>query len=138
MYYDKEKRTLVLVYVDDIIMASRDETLLIQLKEELVKVFVIKDLGYPKYCLGIEISRIKNGIHLSQAGYIRDVLDKFGMTDCKPVKTPLNTNVKLHDVVEDTDVGESKLSYRELLGSLMYLAQGTRPDIAHAVSALSQ
>ncbi|XP_071652183.1 uncharacterized protein [Temnothorax longispinosus] len=54
------------------------------------------------------------------------------MTDCKPVKTPLDASVKLHDAVENTDIDESKLPYRELLGSLMYLAQGTRPDIAHA------
>lgn len=60
------------------------------------------------------------------------------MTDCKPVCTPLETGLKLYQAGDDSDDEERNVPYRELLGSLMYLAQGTRPDIAHAVSALSQ
>ncbi|CAL1672543.1 unnamed protein product [Lasius platythorax] len=124
--------------MDDILITSHDEVNIRRLKEELAKNFVIRDLGCIKYCLGIEVSQSKKGIHLSQAGYIRDVMNRFGITDCKPVRTPLDTNIKLHDAIDDSDGDELKLPYRELLGSLMYLVQGTRPDIAHAVSAISQ
>ncbi|XP_019888500.1 uncharacterized protein LOC109611240 [Ooceraea biroi] len=137
VYCDESKSTLALAYVDDIIFASRNDTNIKRLKEELAKRFTIKDLGNARYCLGIEIDRDRKGIHLSQSGYIRDVLKKFGMSDCKPVRTPFETGIKLHDN-NDLDADNAQVSYRELIGSLMYLAQGTRPDIAHAVSSLSQ
>jgi len=82
--------------------------------------------------------RNKEGICLSQAGYIRDTLEKFGMRDCKPARTPLDAGAKLHELKDEDDISDPALLYRELLDSLMYLAQGTRPDIAYAVNALSQ
>ncbi|KYN22643.1 Copia protein [Trachymyrmex cornetzi] len=60
------------------------------------------------------------------------------MSDCKPTHTPLDSGIKFHDIENDKDINNPALPYRALLGSLMYLAQGTRPDIAYAVSALSQ
>lgn len=138
VYIDKNKSVLLLTYVDDIVIASRDGALINRLKDELAKVFAVKDLGDIKYCLGIEVLRSGEEIHLSQTEYIRDILDKFGMTDCKTVRTPLETGLKLYITDEDSDDKELDVPYRELLGSLMYLAQETRPDIAHAVSALSQ
>jgi len=67
-----------------------------------------------------------------------DTLERFGMRDCKPARTPLNAGAKLHELKDEDDISDPGLPYRELLGSLMYLAQGTCPDIAYAVSALSQ
>jgi len=86
---------------------------------------MIRDLEPAKYCLGIEVLRNKEGIRLSQAGYIRDTLEKFGICDCKPAQTPLNTSAKLHELKDEDDISDLALPYRELLGSLMYLAQGT-------------
>lgn len=137
IYHDKDNHILLLVYVDDILIASRDFARIKELKENLAKYFAIKDLGDVKYCLGIEVSRNREGTYLSQSGYIRDVLARFGMSDCKPVRTPLDPNVKLHDP-DGSNKENPDVPYRELIGSLMYLAQGTRPDIAFAVSALSQ
>lgn len=54
VYHDKGNQVLLLVYVDDIIIASRDGTAIKRLKAELSKIFTIKDLGKFKYCLGIE------------------------------------------------------------------------------------
>lgn len=58
------------------------------------------------------------------------------MIDCKEASIPLPSGLKL--TAEDTETSEEATPYRELIGSLMYLAVATRPDIAHAVSALSQ
>ena len=74
---------------------------------------------------------------MCQSGYIRDVLARFNMQDCKPVKTPLVVGVKLKSPSDKTAIKES-LQYRELVGALMYIAIGTRPDIAYAVSLLGK
>jgi len=124
--------------VDDILIASRHRDSIERIKGELANHFTIKDLGAAKYCLGIEVSRDREEIHLSQGGYIRDMLHKFGMNDCKPTRTPMDPGIKLHEIDNDSEANDPSLSFRELIGSLMYLAQGTRPDIAYAVSALSQ
>jgi len=80
--------------VDNILIASRHRDSIERIKGELAKHFIIKDLGAVKYCLGI-VSRDREGIHLSQAGYIRGTLHKFGMNDCKPVST-LMDGIKLY------------------------------------------
>lgn len=98
--------------------------------------FALKNLGEASYCLGIEIIGTRESISLSQSGYIRSLLVKFGMTDCKEANTPLTRGFK--PTMEDCVENDEPVPYRELVGSLMYLALGTRPDIAHAVSMLSQ
>ncbi|XP_076620058.1 uncharacterized protein LOC143341211 [Colletes latitarsis] len=75
---------------------------------------------------------------MHQRGYIKDLLERFGMSNCKPVSTPLDLNRKLRKETENSGEYHKDLPFRELLGSLMYLAVATRPDIAHAVGALSQ
>lgn len=75
---------------------------------------------------------------MHQKGYIRDLLERFGMIDSKPVNTPMDVNVKLTKLEQDPSIEEKRLPFRELIGALMYLSVATRPDIAHAVSALSQ
>lgn len=69
------------------------------------------------------------------------MLTRFGMSDCKPVSTPLVLGDKLTmdpDADDDGDHPKDKYPFRELIGALMYAATATRPDIMHAVSALSQ
>lgn len=133
-----EDTTLIAVYVDDILVFSRNGAKITKLKEHLSEVFEIKDLGESKYYLGIEFARDGNKIGMHEKGYIRDILKRFGMADSKPVSTPIDINVKLTKPELDPNDEERKLPYRELVGALMYLAVATRPDIAHAVSALSQ
>ena len=97
VYVDKNKQTYVLVYVDDMLIISNDKERERQIKSELSKAFTIKDLGEAKYCLGIEIDRTRERLCLSQPGYIRDILIKFGMSDSKPVSTPLALGAKLSE-----------------------------------------
>lgn len=99
--------------------------------------FKIKNLGEAKHCLGLRINRDKSSITIDQEQYINDLLIKFNMIDCKTVCTPLEINVKLN-VIEGEETCSLEIPYQELIGSLMYLALMTRPDIAHAVSSLSQ
>ncbi|XP_029178383.1 uncharacterized protein LOC114946115 [Nylanderia fulva] len=86
--------TIVMVYVDDIIIASKNSGRVNMIKAELSRRFKIKDLGPAKYCLGFEIHQQNSIIKLSQAGYIREILNKFGMSECKSACTPLAVSSK--------------------------------------------
>ncbi|GBM15231.1 Retrovirus-related Pol polyprotein from transposon TNT 1-94 [Araneus ventricosus] len=76
---------------------------------------------------------------MSQSKYIENVLEKFNMQDAKTMTTPLDPRVKLtKEMCPKTKAEMSLYTYRSLIGSLMYLAICTRPDICHTVSYLSQ
>lgn len=126
------------VYVDDIIVVSRNKEDINKLKQHLSHVFEIKDLGEIRRCLGIEFSRDKKGIFMNQKGYINELLHRFGMSDSKGVTTPMEVNIKLRKAEDKSNFNDRNYPYRELVGSLMYLAVCTRPDIAHVTSYLSQ
>jgi hypothetical protein len=138
VYVDKNTRTFVLIYVDDILIISGNQERERQMKDVLSKTFRIKDFGLAKYCLGIQIEQNENEICLSQAGYIREILKRYRMEDCKPVLTPLAVGSKLSELHSEDDNEDTNFPFRELIGALMYVAVGTRPDISHAVSVLSQ
>ena len=95
----------------------------------------MKDLGQLKYFLGIEVSRSKTGICLSQRKYVLDLLAETGMLACKPVDTPMEMNHKLGQAEDQTPADKGR--YQRLVGKLIYLSH-TRPDIAYAVSVVSQ
>ncbi|XP_050117549.1 uncharacterized mitochondrial protein AtMg00810-like [Malus sylvestris] len=88
-----------------------------------------------KYFLGIEVARSKHGIFLSQRKYVLDLLAETGMLDCKPVDTPIEQNHRLG--LFPDQVPTHKERYQRLVGRLIYLSH-TRPDIAYAVSVVSQ
>lgn len=126
----------VLVYVDDIVIASNNDDDVIQLKEDLKKAFKLRDLGSLQYFLGLEIARSASGISVSQRKYALDVLDEAGMLACKPSNIPMEPSIKLvgdgpEPVIDDP------ASYRRLVGKLMYLTI-TRPDITFVVNKLCQ
>lgn len=125
----------VLVYVDDIIISSNDDSQVDLLKTQLKSFFKLRDLGPLKYFLGLEIARSINGLHVCQRMYALDLLDDTGLLGCKPFNTPMDPSIKLSSE-EDGDFVDAK-SYRRLCGRLMYL-QITRPDITFAVNKLSQ
>ena len=139
MYIDRESKdpTYLLVYVDDMLIASRNATRITEIKQKLSSAFTVKDIGQARYCLGLEIERSQHGISICQRGYIQEVLQKFGMSESKVVRTPISTGVDLR-VPDDVEQGSGDLPYRQLIGALMYIAVGTRPDISYAVNMLSQ
>lgn len=95
----------------------------------------MKDLGDLKYFLGIEVSRCKSGIFLSQRKYTLDLLQETGMSACQPVETPLEEGLKLG--IDLNQVPADKGRYQRLVGQLMHLAH-TRPDLAHVLGVVSQ
>uniref|UniRef100_W8B6G9 Retrovirus-related Pol polyprotein from transposon TNT 1-94 n=1 Tax=Ceratitis capitata TaxID=7213 RepID=W8B6G9_CERCA len=132
--YFEKNLVLLLVYVDDLLIASSEVKIIHKLKQKLLKYFEIKDIGRANYCLGLEIHQKDGTISLKQSGYIQALLKKFGMSQCNPVATPseLNMNFDKNDTINEA------CPYRELIGALMYMSVSARPDIANTVSRLAQ
>ena len=89
--------------------------------------------------VGLKVHRNRGSktIHLLQGPYICKVLAHFGMNSANPTHTPLLTNENLIKT-EDLPTLCNDKPYAELVGSLMYAAVGSRLDLTHTVSALSQ
>eukprot|EP00794_Sanderia_malayensis_P020789 gene20789-22827_t len=108
-----------------------------ELKSMLMKHFVMKDMGPLHYILGIGCIQEESRIGLTQNAYIEKLVDKYGLTEAKPVSTPSDPNVVLQK-----DDGFSKpvhkTMFQSLVGSLLYAALGTRPDIQYAVSNVAK
>ncbi|KAG6433752.1 hypothetical protein SASPL_105368 [Salvia splendens] len=125
----------VVIYVDDILVASSEDSLISAFKDFLGNHFKFKDLGNPKYFLGIEIARNSTGLFISQHKYAMDLVTDAGLLGCKPASTPMDPTKQLQ-----SDAGEPLADptvYRRLIGRLVYLCI-TRPDITFAVNKLSQ
>lgn len=129
--------TFIAVWVDDFLIFTTDKNKATDIKTKLMVEFCMKDLGVIQHCIGINIKRNRETgfIIISQEKYIKLILERFGMSDCKPVQTPMEVNTKFDKRPENED---SNFPYTEAVGCLVYLVQVTRPDITHAVNKLSQ
>eukprot|EP00253_Pinus_taeda_P003729 PITA_03729 len=97
MHVDKAIAYLV-VYVYDILMTGNNESYIASIKKELRKGFEMIDLGYVHYYLGIEVTQHPKSIFLSQKKYIGYVLNRFGMTKCNLLTTPMEQKLKLTSI----------------------------------------
>jgi Reverse transcriptase (RNA-dependent DNA polymerase) len=136
---------ILLTWVDDFASIATMDKLNDEVEKGLNQHFEVKSLGRPNLLLGMKVTQSDHKITLSETHYIDMLLDKFRLTDANPVSTPMDPGVKLDyptDESEDGGEGEKdeRIShgYATLIGSLMYLAIGTRPDIAFAVNKLAQ
>ena len=104
---------ILLLYVDDMLIAGSSIEEINNLKKQLSKQFAMKDLGVAKKILGMRIIRNKaNGtLKLSQSEYVKKVLSKFNMNEAKPVSTPLGSHFKLNK--EQSSKTEEESSYEQ-------------------------
>lgn len=134
----------LLLYVDDMLVASKSMQEIKILKKDLGTVFEMKDLGPAKKILGMEITRNRKELRLelSQCDYIEKILKLFQMEKAKPVKTPIGILFKLKSATDkelkEQSEAMSKVPYANVMGSVMYMMIGTRPDIAYAVGMVTR
>jgi hypothetical protein len=127
----------ILLYVDDLLIASKKETKINEIIKTLEQNFEIKNLGDVKYYLGIGIQRNQNGhFELNQTNKIVELLERFHKKDFVPSSIPMDTSYLKED--DNSDLMEDNSRYRKAIGSLLYIATVTRPDIALAVNLLSR
>eukprot|EP00253_Pinus_taeda_P028689 PITA_28689 len=129
------KILIVVLYVDDIIFTGNDVCLIENFKTVMKEEFEMTDMGLLRYFLGIEVYQNENGIFISQAKYVNEVLGRFNMQECKASITPTVMGLKLSKQDSSKDFDPSL--YKSIFGSLMYLT-ATRPDIMLVVSLISR
>ena len=131
--------TYLTVYVDDINLFGPDLEMILKTRDILAQKFEMTDLGECNFYLGMHIARDseKGLLHLHQASYIQQLLDRYGLREIKPVLTPMESK-KLHKEVHHTASPKFCKQYQSMVGAIGYLAVVTRPDIAFAFSVLSQ
>jgi hypothetical protein len=132
------------VWIDDLVLLSKNSDLLNSVKKILSSKFKMTDQGEISYLLGISFNRDRSlgKMWLNQKHYLLKVLSKFSMNDCNGVSTPMElnkdifTSVKNSNELEEIDM--KRFPYRQLIGSLMYAMLGTRPDLSFVISVLSR
>lgn len=129
----------IVLYVDDILIITEDRNVLHKIKDLLSSKFDMKDLGCVRKFIGmnIEYNREMKFMRLDQCSKIDEVITRYGMQKCNGIRTPLHVSF-----ASEIRVGSEKCSsivpYREAIGSLLYVATCTRPDILYAVNILSK
>ena len=143
VYVQRKSASLIIiaVYVDDLIVIANTTEEMQNVKNVLATKFKMKDMGQLHYCLGISIVQLGDGSHqciyMHQQQYITNLLMRFRMTEANIVSTPVDTSVKLKRN-DKTSKQVSSVLYQSIVGSLLYAAIATRPDIAQAVGAVSK
>lgn len=135
LYYNQDRSMLLAIYVDDGLAAGKDKKELNKLISYLKENFELKVMDCEAY-LGFEIKRDfkERTLSVTQTQYTDKVINRFGMSDCKPVSTPEEVGAKF----DESPPLPVDNQFKELVGSLLYLTTCTRPDIAHAVSIASR
>lgn len=137
LYINKRHMVYLLLYVDDMILAGPNLEYTEFYKEKLTQEFSVKDKGELKNFLGLEIEYEKgNGIlKINQRRYILGILRRFNFENCKQCVTPIESKVNLSICGNETTTNKP---VKELIGCLMYLMLGSRPDLSFAINYLSR
>ena len=137
VYFDRSASGLViiLVWVDDLVLAASSHKLLSKIKNLLKSTFKMKDLGPISCFLGMKFVQHADCIEVDQSRYLKKILARFGMEDCRPRSTPCEVNPAAFDPDESD---EPQKKYREIVGSLIYAMVCSRPDLCWVVTKLSQ
>lgn len=134
IYYRKEPLLIIAIYVDDGIILSRDEQEIDKTMDLLRRSFEMTSTDLNTF-LGFQIERSSDGaISIHQESYVRNMLKRYKMEDCKSVNNPCGAEISL---LEERPLQE-EIPFREAIGSLMYAAVNTRIDIAYAVGKVSR
>ncbi|GJU94956.1 retrovirus-related pol polyprotein from transposon TNT 1-94 [Tanacetum coccineum] len=128
LFSKKKSSNLIIVqiFVDDIIFGSTCQDMCDKFAKIMHDEFEMSMMGELNFFLGLQIKQMEDGIFFNQSKYIKEMLNKFGLEDSKPMKTPMSSDTKLTKDEECESVDSTK--YRGMIGTLLYLT-ASRPDI---------
>lgn len=133
LYVNEAMTIFMVIYVDDALIAAKQQEVLAELIECLKLELELRELGGDNF-LSLKLERTENTLKISQKAYVEKILERFEMANCKPIKTP--------EGPAPPDQNAAKLNqevpFKEAIGSLLYLTTATRPDISHAVNIVSR
>jgi hypothetical protein len=127
---------LIAIYVDDLVIASKSKAKIEELEKTLREKYSMKLMGDVNHVLGMKVERDRKRrtLVVSQSMYARKVLERFSMAECRPIATPAAAGC----VLEPNEGPAMQYEYQQAVGSLMYLAVATRPDLAYGVGIVSR
>jgi Reverse transcriptase (RNA-dependent DNA polymerase) len=137
LYIDVKRGIYITIWVDDLLVAGKDGRHIAEVKRQFSSEFEMKDLGELQHFLGMRITRHNGSISIDQNGYIRQILERFGMESSKPVSTPIAAGSRLTPNNSHATQADIK-QYQAMVGSQMYAMLCTRPDLAYAIQQLLQ
>ena len=135
LYIANDRKLLLLLYIEDILIISKYKDQIQEMKFKLHAQYEMKDLGLARRFLAIELDYFENCLQLHQSSFIQTILLQFKMNECNGVFTPFETGQRLLAATEQDELIDPS-KYQSLIGSLMYLVAGTRPDIAFPIATL--
>ena len=130
----QKRYVIVCLYVDDMLITGSNHEMIQSTKKVLSSKFDIKNLGIADVIIGIKISKTSNGYILSQTHYVEKILEKYNTKDLNFAKTSVDLTLHLS---KNTGSSVLQLEYSRIIGSLIYLMNCTRHDIAQAVNRLT-
>ena len=138
VFLNENLGVIIALYVDDLLIFSKEMKSLLDLKTELQKAYNMKDLGEADVCLGIQIRRDRKArtLTIDQRTYFDKVLAEFSMDNSKPVATPIDGYEYIKPALDGEPMAD-QLEYQRAVGSLMYAMTATRPDLAFAIGKFS-
>lgn len=139
MFITVDKKVILGLYVDDMIIMGKDPIRVDKIVQGISNRWEIKDLGDIKQILGLQVHRDRGqrSLTIDQTTYIRGVIKRFGQEDSQPIGLPATDR----NGTARTEVGEAQadqVKYQQLIGCLIWISKGTRPDIAWIAGQLSQ
>ena len=146
MFYkvDGNRFLILAAATDDFTIVTNSRVLSTEVKAQLNQHFELVDLGDINWLLGVSVAcnLEDKTIALGQQAYIEQIIARFGLSEARPDVTPMEPGADYHPDLPGVSpillTSAEKTTYREMIGSLMYCATMTRPDISFAVSTLSQ
>ena len=139
VFVSNDKKQYIAIYVDDLLLFGADIPRLEFIQKQLSDRFKMTDLGDVSHYLGMEVDvDVGKSITIRQTTYLK-VLERFGMTDCKPSSIPMDPGVASSLLPSEQVADKAIISwYQSAVGSLMWPAVHTRPDISYSVGVLSR
>lgn len=138
-----EDMIIIIIYVDDILVASKCINSILETKTQIKSRFDIEDSGEINYYLGIDIKQINGNYSMNQTGYIEKITKKFQIKTQASITSPLPTNFEFNpnefeELSDEEKLYVQKFPARQLIGAVNFISICTRPDISFAISLLSR